>query len=100
MDENKIIQMHPTETFPDKIDEEQTFRKSDKGGGNNMNKYVTHEELDHVVDRLSDKIDLMESHIDAKFEQVNTKFANQKVWFYGTAISIIVATIAIVKFFH
>lgn len=65
-----------------------------------MAKYVTHEELNHAVDRLSDKMDLMESHIDTKFEQVNTKFANQKVWFYGTAISIILATIAIVKFVH
>jgi len=84
-------------------------------GGSSMNKdYVTHEELNHAIDHLSDKLDLMEAHIDnkfeqvnikfeqvnTKFEQVNTKFATQKVWFYGTAISIILATLTIVKFIH
>lgn len=91
--------MKPTQPLSGKIKGEQAFKKSGNGGGN-MAKYVTHEELNHAVDRLSDKMDLMESHIDTKFEQVNTKFANQKVWFYGTAISIILATIAIVKFVH
>lgn len=36
-------------------------------GGENMDKYVTHEELNHAYDNLSNKIDLMSEHIDNKF---------------------------------
>ncbi|WP_429971192.1 hypothetical protein ACQW5G_00715 [Fructilactobacillus sp. Tb1] len=67
-----------------------------------MNDYVTHEELNHAVDKLSDKIDILGKDIsrdmDVKFETVNTKFAEQKNWFYGTIISVVVATCAIMTF--
>jgi len=75
-----------------------------------MNKdYVTHEELNHAVDRLSDKMDLIDSHIDTKFEKVNTKFeeVNTKLamqetsmhkWII-TVVSVAVAVIGIlIKF--
>lgn len=72
-----------------------------RGGGEPpmKNDYVTHEELDHSVDKLGTKMDLMEAHIDTKFEQVNTKFANMKVWFVLTAISIIAATTGLIAYF-
>ena len=80
------------------------------GGGNNMDdKYVTHTELelsnqkllremDKRFDRLERKIDANKSDTDLRFENVNTKFEKQKVWFYGTAIGIVTATCTIIGF--
>ncbi|WP_137597821.1 hypothetical protein [Paucilactobacillus kaifaensis] len=69
-------------------------------GGNGMkNDYVTHKELDYAIDKISSKIDLMEAHIDTKFESINTKFAIQKVWYIFTAITIISATVGLITFF-
>lgn len=91
-------------------------------GGNPpmKNDYVTHEELNHAVDKLSNKMDLMDTRTDArfekmmasmdakfeqtnaridlKFEQVNTKFAIQQVWFVMTAIAIISFTVTLIEF--
>ncbi|MFO1547724.1 hypothetical protein ABC418_00540 [Lactiplantibacillus plantarum] len=67
---------------------------SSYNGGSDMNKYVTHEELENTelrlnnkIDHIDNKIDLMMAHIDTKFESVNTKFesvdakfSQQKVW--------------------
>ncbi|GEK28868.1 hypothetical protein [Furfurilactobacillus siliginis] len=61
------------------------------GGGTMDNRHVTHEELDHAIDKVSDKIDLLSAHIDTKFEK-------QKNWFYGTGISIVVAVIAVLTY--
>lgn len=69
------------------------------GGGNGMDKYVTHQEFDKAMQDLNHSFDLLDAHLDTKFEQVNTKFEKQKVWFYGTGISIVLAMIAIVNFF-
>ncbi|GEK28479.1 hypothetical protein [Furfurilactobacillus siliginis] len=69
------------------------FGNNFDGGGSDMhnNDYVTHSELNSAVDKLSHKIDLLDAHIDTKFEK-------QKVWFYGTGISVVVAIIGILKF--
>lgn len=90
---------------------------SEDGGGNNMDdKYVTHTELelsnekllrhmdehfkqvDDHFNQLEKKMDANKADTDLKFEKVNTKFAEQKNWFYGTAITIVVATCTIVGF--
>lgn len=87
------------------------------GGGNNMDdKYVTHTELelsnekllrhmdehfkqvDDHFNQLEKKMDANKADTDLKFEKVNAKFAEQKNWFYGTAIMIVVATCTIVGF--
>ncbi len=53
-----------TEPHPDDIIE----GKIPGGEPPMKNDYVTHEELNHAVDNLSNKIDLLEAHIDQKFE--------------------------------
>lgn len=88
MAENKILQMHPAETFPDKIKEEQTFQKSGSGGGSNMDKYVTHEELKLTEEKLSNKIDTLSLKIDTKFADQNTKLAEQETKFFKNMIVI------------
>lgn len=42
-------------------------------GGNNMERYVTHEELDHAVDKLSAKMDLVAEKTDTKIIRLNDK---------------------------
>lgn len=70
--------------------------------------YVTHEELDHAINRISDKMDNMEARLDTKFEQVNTKFEqintkfaeqeNKQIkWFIATAIAIVGLTVSLIK---
>ena len=84
---------------------------SSNGGGNNMNNknFVTHTELelsnerllrhmDEHFNQLEKKIDKNQADNNVKFEKINTKFAEQKNWFYGTAITIVVATCTIVGF--
>lgn len=67
------------------------------GGGGNMNdKYVTHQELDNAVDRLSHKMDLMEAHIDTKFANVDTKFAEQESKFFKNMMVVASISIAII----
>lgn len=47
----------------------------DDGGDPPMkDDYVTHEELDHAVDKLADKIDKLEISLNAKFDVTNSKF--------------------------
>lgn len=61
------------------------INKRDNGGETPMeDDYVTHKELDHAVEKLSDKMDLMEAHID-------TKFSNQKVWYLGILLTIVLS---------
>ena len=68
-----------------------------RGDGKMNDKFVTHTELElsnekllrHIDDHfnhLEKKMDANKSDTDLKFEQVNTEFEKQKVWFYGTAI--------------
>jgi uncharacterized Rmd1/YagE family protein len=47
-----------------------------RGGGEPpmKNDYVTHEELDHSVDKLADKIDRLEISLNGKFDVTNSKF--------------------------
>lgn len=91
---------------------------SDNSGGGEppMEKYVTHEELQHEVDKLDAKMELNNANllrdldqrfneidkrfdkVDLKFEKVNTKFEQQKVWFITTAISIVAASCTIIGF--
>lgn len=88
------------------------------GGESNMDDkdFVTHTELElssekllqHIdehfkqvddhFNHLEKKMDANKADTDLKFEQVNTKFEKQKVWFYGTAIGIVTATCTIVGF--
>lgn len=76
---------------------------SDGGGGNMEDKYATKEYVDHKVDDVLNKIDLLEAHLDTKFESVNTKFesvntkfesintkfANQRTWIIVTLIAVV-----------
>lgn len=52
--------------------------KSGGGGPTMRNDYVTHEELDHAIEKIGSKIDLLESHIDTKFETLNTSSAERQ----------------------
>lgn len=55
--------------------------------------YVTHEELNHAVDKLSDQIKLVEAHIDTKFAEQENK---QIKWFIAT----IIAIVGLIHFFN
>ena len=74
-----------------------------------MAKYVTHEELelsnqkilremDKQFNSLDKKLDKISANTDIKSEQINTKFEKQKVWFFTTGISIVVASCTIIGF--
>lgn len=83
---------------------EKITKKRDNGGtgGGNMNdRYVTHEELNHAIQILNDKVDLsteeIKHQIDLKHEQTNTKFANQRVWIILTMISVFASAAGIVS---
>lgn len=65
--------------------------KKDGDGPTMRDDYVTHEELHHVEDNLSNKIDKLELKIDGKFK-------DQKIWFLTTLISIALGTITILGF--
>ena len=41
--------------------------------GKNMSDYVTREELNHAVDKLSSKIEVSEAHEDTRFVELNGK---------------------------
>ncbi|APU45320.1 hypothetical protein [Limosilactobacillus fermentum] len=87
-----------------------------RGDGKMNDKFVTHTELElsnekllrHIdehfkqvddhFNQLENKMDANKADTDLKFEQVNTKFEEQKVWLYGTAIGIVTATCTIVGF--
>lgn len=63
------------------------------------NHFVTKEELSSAKKDLSNKIDLLEAHLDTKFEKVHSDSLSQEIslhrWFLGTAISIIGVLIAL-----
>lgn len=66
------------------------FTDSNNSGGGNMKDYVTHEELDHAVDKLSSKIELSEAHIDTKLAEIsiNVKHMTTIIWWvFGILIS-------------
>lgn len=95
---------------------------SNKGspGGGNMSEYVTHEELNHVEDNLrheikESKLELTGSIKDTKNElnssisdlsgkidklssNIDTKFANQKVWLIATTITVVSAGVGILSY--
>lgn len=98
-------------------------RRDNSGGGEppmDKDKYVTHEELDHVIDNVSNevklsteemlhkmdnklneidrRIDQASSQSSQNFEKINTKFESQKVWFYGTGIVIVSVTCTVIGF--
>lgn len=98
-------------------------RRDNSGGGEppmDKDKYVTHEELDHVIDNVSNevklsteeilhkmdnklneidrRIDQASSQSSQNFEKINTKFESQKVWFYGTGIAIVSVTCTVIGF--
>ncbi|WP_132981268.1 hypothetical protein [Pediococcus pentosaceus] len=87
--------------FKDNVTPFPTHTKQDhqNGGGSGMDKYVTHQEFNKSMQDINRRFDLLDAHLDTKFEKINTKFEQQKVWFYGTGISIIVAMIAVFNFF-
>ncbi|USS89882.1 hemolysin XhlA family protein [Fructilactobacillus cliffordii] len=90
--------------------------QSSDGGDDTMKKeYVTHEELNHAVDNLSNEIKLnnkdmemgfskLDSKIDSTFEKLNgkidAKFAEQKLWIWTTIVSVIVAALSILGSIH
>lgn len=39
-----------------------------------------------------------EAKIDAKLSDIDAKYSNQKAWFIGTAVSVVVATCTIMSF--
>lgn len=80
--------------FKDNVTPFPTHTKQDhqNGGGSGMDKYVTHQEFNKSMQDINRRFDLLDAHLDTKFEQ-------QKVWFYGTGISIVVAMIAVFNFF-
>ncbi|USS87504.1 hypothetical protein M3M39_05115 [Fructilactobacillus hinvesii] len=88
-------------------DDTMKSQSSDGGDGTMKKDYVTHEELNHAVDNLSNEIKLshkdmemgfsnIDSKIDSKFEQINTKFEQQKVWILTSAFSVITLICTIV----
>ncbi|MBW0221608.1 hypothetical protein HCC74_08260 [Lentilactobacillus parabuchneri] len=69
-----------------------TFNKrgnSGGGGGNMEDEYATKAYVDRKMDKVSDKIGLLEAHLDTKFEKVNTKFANQRTWIIVTLLTVV-----------
>lgn len=119
-----ILQLYEARTIsPNNLPKSSRINNNGDGGEPPMAKYVTHEELelnnqkmlremDKQFSSLDKKLDNMSSNTDlkfeqvntkfeqvtTKFEQVNTKFEKQKVWFFGTAITIITATCTIIGF--
>lgn len=105
-----ILQLHEARTIsPNNLPKSSRRNNNGDGGEPPMAKYVTHEELelnnqkmlremDKQFSSLDKKLDNMSSNTDLKFEQINTKFEKQKVWFFGTAITIITATCTIIGF--
>ena len=96
MGKNNVVQLSPTQPVSDKIKEERTFQKSGNGGGSNMDKYVTHEELKLTEEKLSNKIDTLGLKIDTKFADQNTKFAEQETKFFKNMIVIASISIAVI----
>ncbi|QDR72952.1 hypothetical protein FOD75_07700 [Limosilactobacillus reuteri] len=80
------------------------YNNSSNGDARNMNiKCVTFKEFNYALNEINKRFDELDRKLDhnrheniIKFEKANTKFEHQKVWFFGTAISIIGAISAIV----
>lgn len=103
---NKVMSIHSNKEFkPQNLSH--TSKSSDNSGGGEppMEKYVTHEELQHEVDKLEAKIDLstekMMHHMDvenanmkSELKSVNTTLA------FITGILIPIITAILLKFFH
>lgn len=103
---NKVMSIHSNKEFkPQNLS--YTSKSSDNSGGGEppMEKYVTHEELQHEVDKLEAKIDLstekMMHHMDvenanmkSELKSVNTTLA------FITGILIPIITAILLKFFH
>lgn len=95
MNDNKIIDMKTAKPLDNQTlgGNHDKLKSSSNGGEPPMkNDYVTKDELEKAIDSTNNKIDLLEAHLDTKFEK-------QKVWFYSTGIAIVVAVPAIIKFF-
>lgn len=76
------------------------FTDHSGGGDGPMDgRFVTKNELNSVNKDLSHKIDLLEAHLDTKFEKVHNNSLSQEIslhrWFIGTDISIIGVLIAL-----
>ncbi|KRO25658.1 hypothetical protein [Pediococcus argentinicus] len=71
------------EKVPPELDD--IIKPNDNGGGGNMNKYVTHEELSHVAEKLTDKMDLMDSKDELRVEKVKSSLI---IWYISTTIAL------------
>lgn len=74
-----VIQMHaapPLEDVHFITEHVKLKEKISSGGDDNMKNYVTREELNHAVDRLSSKIDLSEAHTETKLANLEAKIEN------------------------
>lgn len=55
------------------------------GGGSSMDKYVTHQELEYQVEKLSDKMDLMDTKDELRVEKSESSLIR---WYIGTTIAL------------
>ena len=102
MDTNKVIYMNEADktiSIPPEV-QHGTLKSNGSDGGEPpmRNNYVTKEEFSKSIDSINHKIDLLDTHLDTTFQQVNTKLEKQKVWFYGTGIAIVAAIISFISF--
>jgi hypothetical protein len=61
------------EPIADRRDTIKPDNNGNNDGGGNMKDYVTHEELNHVFDKLVSKIELSEAHTETKLGELSGK---------------------------
>lgn len=116
---NNVIEMR-TSNVKNVANPSQPHDNGGTGGNGNMNndKYVTHTELelsnqkmlrhmDGKFNQLEKKIDTNQTEANSKFESINTKFEEQKVWllkelsataiFIVTILGFLISIIALLK---
>lgn len=67
-----------------------------KGGDNMDDKYVTRPEFNDAMNRIDKRFDDLDRKLDKNTDDIKLKFEQQKVWFFGTAISIVGAISAMI----
>ncbi|MEM1455736.1 hypothetical protein AAHB45_02350 [Pediococcus pentosaceus] len=73
--------------FKDNVTPFPTHAKQDyqNGGGNGMDKYVTHQELEYQVEKLSNKMDVMDVKDELRVEKSRSSLIR---WYIGTTIAL------------
>lgn len=92
--ENKKVVRHE---FGDASGIRKTSGNGNGGDSMKPEDYVTHQELNEATKDITHQIELLEAHLDTKFETVNTKIAKAQstiiMWLIGTIVAVIALVI-------